>query len=49
MKILYVVGMIILMAACSTHAVRCWDALQPINKPAAAGSEPKAGKKEPHP
>jgi hypothetical protein len=42
MKIIYVIGTAVLLAACSTHAVRCRGALQPINKPAAAASAPKA-------
>jgi hypothetical protein len=41
MKIIYVVGTAILIAACSTHAIRCRGALQPINKPAAAARESK--------
>jgi hypothetical protein len=49
MKILYVVGTAILIAACSTHPARCRGALQPINKPAAAASEPKAAPAEPRP
>jgi len=49
MKIIYVVGMAILIAACSTHPVRCRGALQPINKPAGAASEPKAAPAEPRP
>jgi hypothetical protein len=47
MKILYVIGAAILVAACSTHRVRCRGALQPINKPAAAASKPQAASKEP--
>lgn len=42
MKIIYVVGTAILLAACSTHSIRCRGALQPINKPAAAARQPKA-------
>jgi hypothetical protein len=34
-KIIYVVGTMILMAACSTHTVRC-RGLKAINKPVAA-------------
>jgi hypothetical protein len=49
MKIIYVVGMAILIAACSTHSVRCRGALQPINKPAAAAREPKTAPAEPRP
>ena len=47
MKIIYVVGATILVAACSTHRVGCRGALQPINKPAAAASEPQAAPREP--
>jgi hypothetical protein len=47
MKIIYVVGIAILVAACSTQAVRCRGALQPINKPAAAVSQPQAAPREP--
>jgi hypothetical protein len=49
MKIMYVIGTAILLAACSTHAVRCRGALQPINKPAAATREPKAAPAESRP
>ena len=49
MKILYVVGTAILIAACSTHPVRCRGALQPINQPAAVAREPKAAPAEPRP
>lgn len=42
MKIIYVVGTAILIAACSTHSLRCRGALQPINKPATAARESKA-------
>jgi hypothetical protein len=34
MRGLCVVGLIILMSACSSHAVRCDGRLQPINAPA---------------
>ena len=42
MKIIYVVGTAILIAACSTHSIRCRGALQPINKPTAAARASKA-------
>ena len=48
MKILYLVGMMILIAACATHPSRCRGALQPINKPAGVASEPRPAK-ESHP
>lgn len=47
MKILYVIGTAILLAACSSHSVRCRGVLQPINKPAAAA--PKPAPTEPRP
>jgi hypothetical protein len=49
MKIIYLVGTAILLAACSTHAVRCRGALQPINKPGVTAREPKAAPTEPRP
>jgi hypothetical protein len=54
MKILSVVGMVMVIAGCSAHPVRCRGALQPINTPVAAVKQPKAVKepkvvKEPHP
>ena len=42
MKIIFVIGTAILIAACSTHSVRCRGALQPINKPAAAARASQA-------
>ena len=36
MKHIYLAGLAILIAACSSHRVRCDGALRPINKPAAA-------------
>jgi hypothetical protein len=38
-KTIHVIAAAILIAACSTHRVRCQGALQPINKPAAMASE----------
>jgi hypothetical protein len=35
MKRIYLVGVAVVIAACSTHPVRCGGALRPINKPAA--------------
>ncbi|MFL6601463.1 MAG: hypothetical protein ACJ8R9_09035 [Steroidobacteraceae bacterium] len=49
MKIIYVTATAILIAACSTHPVRCRGPLQPINKPAAAASGPKAAPAEVRP
>jgi hypothetical protein len=34
MKQIYLVGVAVVIAACSTHPVRCRGALRPINKPA---------------
>jgi hypothetical protein len=34
MKRFYLVGVAVVIAACSTHPVRCGGALRPINKPA---------------
>jgi hypothetical protein len=36
MKHICIVGVAILIAACSSHRVRCEGALRPINKPVAA-------------
>jgi hypothetical protein len=36
MKHICLVGVAILLAACSSHRVRCDGALRPINRPAAA-------------
>jgi hypothetical protein len=49
MKTIYVIGLAILLAACSTHRVRCRGTLQPINKPAAVAGETKHTPKESHP
>ena len=40
MKTIYVIGAAILIAACSTHRVRCQGTLQPINKPRATATGP---------
>jgi hypothetical protein len=45
---IWIVGAALLLAACSTHQVRCRGALQPINKPAVA-SQPKDASMEPRP
>jgi hypothetical protein len=53
MKNIYIVGMAVVIAACSTHPVRCRGALQPINKaaattrPAAPASNPQPAPREP--
>jgi hypothetical protein len=39
-KTIHVIGAAILIAACSTHRVRCQGALQPINKPSAPAAGP---------
>ena len=36
MKHICVIGVVLLIAACSSHRVRCGSALRPINKPFAA-------------
>ena len=41
MKIIYVAGMAIMLAACSTHRLRCRGALEPINEPAVPAKERK--------
>jgi hypothetical protein len=43
MKTLYIVALAILIAGCSSNAVRCRGALQPINAPAAADKGPRKG------
>jgi len=40
MKKICILGMAILLAACSSHRVHCRGALQPINKPAAVPGPP---------
>ena len=40
MRTIYVIGAAILIAACSTHRVRCQGTLQPINKPRAPAAGP---------
>jgi hypothetical protein len=54
MKYLYIVwieiGIVAVLAACSSHAIRCSGTLRPINKPAvptAAASPPRAGADNP--
>jgi hypothetical protein len=49
MKIIYVVGTAILLAACATHSVRCRGALQPVNKPVATTHESKVAPAERRP
>ena len=38
MKQIYLVGVAVVIAACSTHPVRCGGALRPINKPAVSAT-----------
>jgi hypothetical protein len=47
MKNIYIVGMAVVIAGCSTHGVRCRGTLQPINKPAAT-TQPAAPASKPH-
>jgi hypothetical protein len=49
MKTIYVVAAAILLAACSTHRVRCKGSLQPINKPAATAGDSKVVSEESRP
>ncbi len=49
MKNIYIVGAAILIAACSTHRIRCRGALQPINKAAVAETPAKSPTSEPRP
>jgi uncharacterized lipoprotein YmbA len=46
MKKICIMGAAILLAACSTHRVRCHRALQPINQPVPAVSPSKADSTE---
>jgi hypothetical protein len=43
MKYIFLVGVAILLAACSSHRVRCNGALRPINGPAAAAKPAVTG------
>ncbi len=45
MKLLSVIGLMLLIAACSSYEVRCKGGLQPVNAPAAAA--PVAAPKHP--
>jgi hypothetical protein len=49
MQKIYIVGVAILIAACSTHRVRCRGALQPINKAVAATTPSKSPTPESRP
>jgi hypothetical protein len=40
MKSISMVGLLIVMSACSTHAVKCHGPLRPINKPTASAASP---------
>lgn len=46
MKKICIVSVVILLAACSAHRVRCRGALQPINKPVDVASPSKADSKD---
>jgi hypothetical protein len=41
MKTLYIIGLAILIAGCSSNTVRCRGALQPINAPATVDKGPR--------
>ena len=43
MKMIYVAGMAVMLAACSTHRLRCRGALEPINEPMVPAKERKHG------
>jgi hypothetical protein len=45
MKYICLVVIVILIAACSSHRVRCGGALRPVNKPVSA-AKPVAGAKQ---
>jgi len=47
MKLFYIVGVAVVITACSTHPVRCRGALRPINKPAVAGKPAVTSKPAP--
>jgi hypothetical protein len=40
MKKISIVGLLIVLGACSTHALKCRGPLRPINKPTASASTP---------
>jgi hypothetical protein len=42
MKSISIVGLLIVMSACSTHAVKCHGPLRPINKPTASAASPES-------
>jgi hypothetical protein len=43
MKRISIVGLLILLGACSTHAGKCRGPLRPINEPAVGASKPATG------
>jgi hypothetical protein len=43
MKEISIVGLLIVLGACSTHAVKCHGPLRPINGPTASSHEPTPG------
>lgn len=42
MKRISLVGLLIVLGACSTHAVKCHGPLRPINRPTASATKPTA-------
>jgi hypothetical protein len=48
-KTIHVIAAAILIAACSTHRVRCQGTLQPINKPPATATGSPEAPAEPQP
>ena len=42
MKSISIVGLLIVMGACSTHAVKCHGPMRPINKPTASAASPES-------
>ena len=46
MKKTCILGVAVMLAACSTHSVRCHGALQPINKPVTVVSPEKGNTTE---
>jgi hypothetical protein len=47
MKSISIVGLLIVMGACSTHAVKCHGPLRPINKPTASPESRHGGSTSP--
>ena len=42
MKSIATAGLLIVLGACSTHAVKCHGSLRPINKPTASAASPES-------